>query len=64
MNTLISINKDVAEAVFGWKHGRPTISRRVGGVIAQITGITPEAGTDLFHLGLFVAGVAVLSKKR
>lgn len=64
MEPIINLNKDVAEALFGWKQGRPTISRRVGGVISQITGISPELGTDLFHLGLFAVAVTAIAKKR
>lgn len=61
MEPLIALNRDVAEILFGWKHGRPTISRRVGGVISQVTGVTPETGTDLFHLGLFAVGIASIA---
>jgi hypothetical protein len=67
MEPLIALNKNVAETLFGWKPGRPTISRRIGGAISRVTGVTPETGTDLFHLGLVaatVASVAALAKKR
>lgn len=63
MNTLIALDKDVAEGLFGWKSGRPTISRRVGGMIARATGMSAEAGTDLFHLALVIGAVVWVAPK-
>lgn len=62
-----TLNRDLAEALFGYRHGRPTISMRTGGVISEMTNgaLTPTEGKELFHLGLgalFVAAVIKAAK--
>ena len=72
MNAIIALNKDIAEALWGWRPGRPTISQRTGEVIADATGMSPVMGRHLFHgaLGLVALGLlagvakAVSSKQR
>jgi hypothetical protein len=54
LETLIAVDKDVAEAVFGWRPGRPTISRRVGTVVGNALGVGAAAGTAIFHAALWI----------
>jgi len=59
-STLLKLDKDIAELLFGHSPGRPTISRRAGRHVARALGVHEDAGTDLFHLGLFVGTLALL----
>lgn len=61
METLFAVNKQIAEDIWGWKPGRPTISRRVGGQISKVSGVSPQTGTDLFHGVLLIAFVALIA---
>lgn len=55
----LTLDRDLAELLFGRRTGRPTISRRVGEVIGRIIGVDAATGTALFHAGLAIAGAVV-----
>ena len=63
VETLININRNVAEVAFGPRRGRPTISTRAGGVISKATGMTAGAGKTLFHIALVLIAVAYFAKR-
>lgn len=62
MDPIIAANKDIAETLFGYRHGRPTISRRAGRQIARATGWKVQTSVDVFHAGLAVLVLAGLAK--
>lgn len=61
-NALIAFDRDVAEALFGRRRGRPTISRRAGAAIGRTIGVSSNTGTDIFHFGLFVGAIVLATK--
>ncbi len=61
LHPMVKLDKDVAEALFGHRKGRPTISARAGHPIGRALRIGPKAGTDVFHGIVAVAGAAVVA---
>jgi len=55
-------NKDIAEAFLGYQHGRPTISHRVARPLSRALGCNVGTAKDIFHVALFVAGIAAVGK--
>ncbi|MDC3379093.1 hypothetical protein OAX78_02295 [Planctomycetota bacterium] len=62
INAAYEVDRNVATALFGHKPGRPTVSRRAGGVVSRATGVSEDTGTSMFHLGLGVGTAFLLSK--
>jgi len=62
LHPLVKFDKDVAEKLLGHSPGRPTISRRAGRQLGDALGVSDDAGTDLFHVGLVAVAAAVFFK--
>lgn len=60
LHPIVRLNKDVAEYFAGHSAGRPTISRRTGRIMSDVTGLHEDTCVDLFHLALGVAAIAVV----
>jgi hypothetical protein len=61
-SALVRLNRDLAQALFGSRRGRPTISTRAGHAISAFVGVSPRAGKAAFHAG--VAGIVGRSVAR
>jgi hypothetical protein len=57
LDPITRINKDVAEYFAGHAPGRPTISRRTGRALSDLTGFDEDLCVHGFHAALFLAGV-------
>lgn len=60
---LITLDRDAAEALFGRRPGRPTISRVVGRAISRTTGMTVSDGTTLFHGALIFGALFYFGRR-
>lgn len=63
LDPITRANKDLAEYVLGHRPGRPTFSRRTGGVLSELTGVDEDLCVHAFHALLIVGGAAWLKSR-
>jgi hypothetical protein len=59
---LIQADKDIAQALFGYQRGRPTLSRRSARILAQATGMSVGSALDVVHAAMVVGLILRLSR--